>query len=224
MNDLALQELFKAEAAIFKRDFTADERRKLAAAGHALPDGSYPIDSQADLHPAAVLARSGHGDSAAAKALIARRAKQLGAPNPLEGEKDPQMQKADFSYTVPLRKSDVEGKFYGVVLEPGLEDSQGDRFTPVEIEKACHAFMRDYSMAKAEHSPDVQHSGRDAGADLIENYIAPMDMVLGGEPVTKSSWVQAWQIDDPLVKQEVDEGKLTGLSLEGLGFRHPVEV
>jgi hypothetical protein len=134
------------------------------------------------------------------------------------------MEKAEVAYTCPLRKSDVEGKFYGVVLEPGLEDSQGDIFAPAEIEKACHGFMRDYSLSKAEHSPDVQHSGRDAGADLIENYIAPMDMVLGGEPVTKSSWVQAWQIDDPLVKQEVDEGKLTGLSLEGLGFRHPVEV
>ena len=224
MNDLALQELFKAEAAIFKRDFTAEQRRKLAAAGHALADGSYPIESQADLHPAAVLARSGHGDTAAAKALIARRAKQLGASNPLEDDKGEKIEKAEFSYTCPLRKTDREGIFVGVVLEPDLPDSQGDSFSAVEIEKAAHAFMRDYSLSKADHSPDVQHSGRDAGADLIENYVAPMDMVLGGEPVTKSSWVQAWQIDDPLTKAEVDEGKLTGLSLEGLGVRHPVEV
>ncbi len=128
----------------------------------------------------------------------------------------------EFSHPVSLRKADREGKFYGVVLEPNLPDAHGDVFTPVEIEKAAHAFMRDYSMAKAEHAADVQHSGRDAGADLIENFIAPVDMVLGGEPVTRSSWVQAWQIDDPLLKQEVDEGKITGLSLEGTGVRHPM--
>ena len=171
-----------------------------------------------------MLARSGHGDTAAAKALIARRAKQLGASNPLEDDKDEKMEKAEFVYTVPLRKSEVEGKFYGVVLEPDIPDAHGDSFDAPAIEEAAHAFMRDYSMSKAEHSPDVQHDGGDAGADLLENYVAPMDMVLGGEPVTKSSWVQAWQIDDPLVKQEVDEGKLTGLSLEGLGVRHPLEV
>ncbi len=130
----------------------------------------------------------------------------------------------EFSHTVAFRKSDKEGKFYGVVLEPDLPDAHGDVFAPVEIEKAAHAFMRDYSMAKAEHAADVQHSGRNAGADLIENFIAPHDLELAGQPVREGSWVQAWQIDDPLVKQEIDEGKLTGLSLEGTGVRHPIEM
>lgn len=135
-----------------------------------------------------------------------------------------EMEKAEFSYTVPLRKSEVEGKFYGVVLEPDLPDAHGDVFGAPAIEEAAHMFMRDYAMSKAEHSPDVQHGGGDAGADLLENYIAPVDMMLGGEPVTKSSWVQAWQINDPLVKAEVDKGELTGLSLEGVGTRHSLEV
>lgn len=57
---------------------TAEGRRKAAKAGHALPDGSYPIEDVKHLHSAATLAASGHGNVAAAKALIRRRARELG--------------------------------------------------------------------------------------------------------------------------------------------------
>jgi Escherichia/Staphylococcus phage prohead protease len=59
-------------------DISADDRRKLAAKGWALPDGSYPIPDRAHLHSAAVLAASGHGDVAAARRLIRKRARDLG--------------------------------------------------------------------------------------------------------------------------------------------------
>ena len=72
------------EADTGKRDVGAAERRQLASEHNALPDGSYPIDSAGDLHNAAVLARSGHGDVAAARRLIARRAGELGVANPLD--------------------------------------------------------------------------------------------------------------------------------------------
>lgn len=80
--------LSKAQAESFvdyvlKKKHSADNRRKLASEGHALSDGSYPIEDEEDLHNAAILARSGHGDVAAAKRLIAKRAKELGVANPL---------------------------------------------------------------------------------------------------------------------------------------------
>lgn len=209
-------DLFKTEEVIYKRDFDTKE-------GKALPDGSYPIETAADLHPAAVLARSGHGDVDAAKALIARRAKELKAPDPLDSERG-HMSKAQVGFTVALIKSDVEGNFYGIVAEPDLPDSQGDILSKSEIEQACHQFMLDYALAKAEHSPDVQHSGAPAGADLIENYIAPAGATLAGGPLTEGSWVQAWHVSDPLTKQEIDNGELDGLSLEGSGVRTPVAV
>lgn len=53
------------------------KRDRAKAAGHSLPDGSYPIENAHDLHSAAVLAASGHGDVPAAKALIRKRAKEL---------------------------------------------------------------------------------------------------------------------------------------------------
>jgi hypothetical protein len=56
------------------------ERHALAGKGHALEDGSYPIPDRKHLHSAAVLAASGHGDVAAARRLIRRRAAELGVP------------------------------------------------------------------------------------------------------------------------------------------------
>ena len=74
-----------ADGLVFKahRKFSSDERRSLASEGKALSDGSYPIPDADALRRAAILARSGHGDVGAAKRLIARRAKELGVPNPL---------------------------------------------------------------------------------------------------------------------------------------------
>ena len=66
-----------------KKFHSAKNRRSLAAQGKALPNESYPIEDKEDLGNAATLARSGHGDVGAAKRLIARRARQLGVPNPL---------------------------------------------------------------------------------------------------------------------------------------------
>ena len=75
-----------AEPETAKREFSQDRREDLADAGHALPDGSYPIPDADALRRAAVLARSGHGDVAAARRLITRRAGELGVPNPLDDD------------------------------------------------------------------------------------------------------------------------------------------
>jgi HK97 family phage prohead protease len=54
------------------------DRKKLAAKGQALSDGSYPIPDVAHLHAAAVLAASGHGNWKAAKRLVRKMAKKFG--------------------------------------------------------------------------------------------------------------------------------------------------
>jgi hypothetical protein len=78
----------EAHVAAMKRDFSAAERRRLASEGKALPDGSYPIENVEDLHNAAHLASTGHGDVAAARRLVRRRAKELNVPNPLSSKKN----------------------------------------------------------------------------------------------------------------------------------------
>lgn len=61
------------------REIGRRERMALAMKGWALPDGSYPVPDRAHLESAIVLAQSGHGDVAAAKRLIRKRARELGA-------------------------------------------------------------------------------------------------------------------------------------------------
>jgi len=82
--DVALKAVMDAEGAVYKRDIDTATRRRLAADGKALPNLSYPIENAGDLSNAATLARSGHGDVAAARRLIARRARELGVANPLD--------------------------------------------------------------------------------------------------------------------------------------------
>lgn len=57
---------------------TAEGRKKAAGSGHALADGSYPIEDKKHLHSAAVLAASKHGNWQAAQGLIRKRARELG--------------------------------------------------------------------------------------------------------------------------------------------------
>lgn len=64
------------------RDVNAATRADYVKKGWALANASYPIGNASDLKNAITLAQSGHGDVTAAKALIRRRAKDLGVKLP----------------------------------------------------------------------------------------------------------------------------------------------
>ena len=63
-----------------KREFSDEKRKQLAAAGHALPDGSFPIENVTDLHNA-IQSVGRSSNYAKAKAHIIQRAKDLEATN-----------------------------------------------------------------------------------------------------------------------------------------------
>ena len=65
---------------VVKREFSDEKRKQLAAAGHALPDGSFPIENITDLHNA-IQSVGRSSNYAKAKAHIIQRAKALGATN-----------------------------------------------------------------------------------------------------------------------------------------------
>ena len=67
---------------IEKKEFSEERRKELAEKGHALPDGSFPIENVNDLHNA--IQSVGRAKNASeAKAHIIRRAKALKATNAL---------------------------------------------------------------------------------------------------------------------------------------------
>lgn len=67
------------------RDFSAEERQRLAKSGEAMPDGSFPIVTRDDLENA-IRAIGRASDPAAAKAHIKKRAKALGASDLIPDE------------------------------------------------------------------------------------------------------------------------------------------
>lgn len=62
------------------KTFSQGKRKDLADKGHAMPDGSFPIENGADLKNA-IQSVGRASDPAAAKAHIKKRAKALGLEN-----------------------------------------------------------------------------------------------------------------------------------------------
>ncbi len=123
-DELALKALYDAEREVYKRDVNTAERRSLASEGNALADGSYPIANAGDLHNAAHLAATGHGNAEGAKRLVARRAKELGVANPLDSdssEKGESVADATLDVTEGLSVKEAEPE---VTKEP--EDTEAE--------------------------------------------------------------------------------------------------
>jgi hypothetical protein len=118
-----------------------------------------------------------------------------------------------FEVQVPLWKDEARHIVYGVVLQPGVTDSQKDDVSAPEIEQAAHRFLVNY------RKHDVAHAEQPAGVETVESYIAPSDMVIEGRPVLKGSWVMATHVSDPQVWEQVVKGDLTGYSMGGSGVR-----
>lgn len=113
---------------------------------------------------------------------------------------------------VLLTKADQQ-LVYGVVLQPGIADSQGDVVSAMEIEKAAHDYM------VQSRRNDVQHDEQDAPVDVVESYIAPSDLTIGGQPVVKGAWVMGVHVTDSPLWQRVVKRELTGFSIGGSAVR-----
>lgn len=115
--------------------------------------------------------------------------------------------KADF-----ILKEEEKQLIYGIVLEPGTTDSQGDVISTKEIEKAAHYFMEKSRTIGEKHI-------KAAEAKVVESYVAPDNFTLGGQEVLKGSWVMTIKVLDSSLWKDIKEGKFTGLSVGGYGTR-----
>jgi hypothetical protein len=89
-----IADLSEEVADYLKREFSGKERQARAESGHALPDGSFPIDNKEDLGNA-VQAIGRAKDPAKAKAHIKARASALGASDMLPDSWSKSLTKAD---------------------------------------------------------------------------------------------------------------------------------
>lgn len=118
-----------------------------------------------------------------------------------------------------VRKDARQQVAWGVVLEPrGPEDpdGQGDWYTADDIAKAAHRFLT--RLAASDAGADHMHDGRPIGV-VVESYIAPSDLRLGGQVVKAGSWVAGIHYPDPGVWDLVEKGQLGAFSVGGRGTR-----
>lgn len=176
-------------------------RNALPSSAFVFPkDKRYPIHDES--HARNALARaSGKPEEAKVRAAVHRRYPNIG--------------KAEFESVVDLIKAESQHLVYGVVLTPGLEDSQGDTVDAVEVEKAAHKWMEEY------RTHDVQHDGVEALVVPVESFIVPDDMEIAGVPVTKGAWVVGARVNDPATWAQIEKQEITGFSIGGTGERLP---
>ena len=126
-----------------------------------------------------------------------------------------------WTYTIKLLKAQDSRVLYGVVYAPCQKgqkcslDSQNDFVRPDELRKAAWDFM-----AKS-RTVGNQHRGP-AKAEVVESFVAPMDMAVDGEKITKGSWVLAVRVKDDTIWKAVQNGELNAFSIGGKGLRTPV--
>ena len=159
-----------------KRDVSTAERRSLASDSNALPDGSYPIKNTGDLENAAHLARTGHGDVAAARRLIARRARELGVANPLDEGDSANKSISDEEGTPVAESSVTVGVEGGMNLTPEqikglteqiqknlLQKARRGRATAIPLPEGAEAAEKAGAPAETDAAvPDVTKEPEDA--------------------------------------------------------------
>ena len=115
--------------------------------------------------------------------------------------------------TCPIFKADEAKKIvYGVVLEPHTVDLQGDVLSIDEIEQAAYAYLVNSRVVGDSHS-------RLAEAEVVESYLAPTDIELGGQQISKGTWIMGVRILNEDMWAQVMRGEFTGFSIGGTGER-----
>lgn len=115
-----------------------------------------------------------------------------------------------------------QGIFLFVVYEPGsaedesTHDAHGDWATAEEIEKACYNFNRKKIFDTA---VDNQHDFESIDAEILESYIAPVEMNIGDEIIKQGTWLAKIWIHDEEIVDEYRSGTKTGLSMAGSAVR-----
>lgn len=105
----------------------------------------------------------------------------------------------------------VEHYVTGVAYEPNVADTDDNFMTEGEIEKMAHWFMKNGRMVDEQHSFDP-----DPACHIVESWIAPQDLTINEQPVSKGTWLVKVEVDSTDVWNKIETGEITGFSIGGL--------
>ncbi|MCD8007683.1 MAG: XkdF-like putative serine protease domain-containing protein [Clostridiales bacterium] len=110
-----------------------------------------------------------------------------------------------------LEKAAEQHYVTGVAYEPNVADTDDNFMTEAEIEKMAHWFMKNGRMVDEQHSFDP-----DPACHIVESWIAPQDLTINEQPVSKGTWLVKVEVDSPDVWTKIETGDITGFSIGGL--------
>lgn len=118
-----------------------------------------------------------------------------------------------------LKADDEARVVYGIVLEPDVEDSQGDVVSKDDVELAAHRYLYQQGLAIGDqHRKMAPNTVRP-----VESYIAPCDFEMGGQVVKAGSWVLVAHVPDDNLWEQVKKGHKGAWSVGGSGKRSPLD-
>jgi hypothetical protein len=114
---------------------------------------------------------------------------------------------------VPILKAEKR-QVTGVVLEPETVDAQKDTIGAEVIEKAAHKFMANFNRTT---KLGLMHTiFGEIGVELVESFITPAAMKIGGRKVKKGSWIMKVKVTNDQLWKKIKAGKITGFSIGGI--------
>jgi len=125
---------------------------------------------------------------------------------------------------VVLKRDAPERYTLGVVYEPDVVDTQGEYADAATIQRAAWDFLRGLQVEKAGVGAGLgdMHERWDASfGDIVESWLAPTDLVIGGQLVKRGAWLVGVQWS-PAYFAKIQAGERTGLSMGGRAERIPV--
>ena len=156
---------------LFKREFSDEERKKLADEGKAMPDGSFPIENKEDLKNA-IQAYGRAKDKEAAKKHIIARAKALGLVSELPEDWTSDKEKAAIAGAcakLALQKGLYEVGWLGGLIEELTwlcmqsefeRDMEGDNSkVPEGLREAWSALLEQFKAMAIEEADEVAAAG-----------------------------------------------------------------
>lgn len=151
-----------------KRDFSDEKRQELADKGHALPDGSFPIENVTDLKNA-IQAHGRAANKTKARAHIKKRAKDLG-------------------------RSDLIPEEWGKAADPDLEKDGGGDYDP---EDWCNDILDKLRHITSKEMAEATLYGRDETPSL-NALAAAANAVMAFMQTEADEWKSAGGDDDNL--------------------------
>ena len=120
------------------------------------------------------------------------------------------MQKVKTEQIVEFKKSDSKQQIvFGEVYVPDRRDTDGNFMTAESIEKMAHDFLANNRNAQISKG----HDGNTNKGCVVESFIARE----GDPDFIAGSWVVGVHVPDAKIWKSIENGELTGFSIEGEG-------